>query len=58
MSTLYIVKVMDTEEAYEYEYEFENLPHVIEFISIEKQPCSIWIADTVTDGENRIPIPE
>lgn len=54
MSTLYIVKVMDTEEV----YEFGNLPHVIEFISMEKQPCSLWIADTVTGRENRIPSPE
>lgn len=58
MSTLYIVKVMDTEEVYEYEYEFGNLPHAIEFISTEKQPCTLWIADTVTGNENRIPIPE
>lgn len=56
MSTLYIVKVMDTEEVYE--YEFGNLPHAIEFISMEKQPCTLWIADTVTGNETRIPILE
>lgn len=56
MSTLYIVKVIDTKEVYE--YEFRNLPHTLEFISIEKQPCTLWIADTVTGNETRLAIPE
>lgn len=56
MSKLYIVKVCEGSESYE--YEFGNLPHAMEFISMEKQPCTLWIADTVTGNETRIPIPE
>ena len=56
MSILYVVKVIDKEEVYE--YEFGNLPHATEFISMEKQPCTLWIADTVSGDEYRMPIPE
>lgn len=56
MSTLYIVKVMDAEKVYG--YEFVNLSHAMGFISMEKQPCTLWIANTVTSTENRIPISE
>lgn len=56
MSKLYIVKVY--EENILYEYEFGNLPHATEFISMEKQPCTLWIADTVTGDECQMPIPE
>ena len=38
MSILYVVKVIGKEEVYE--YEFGNLPHATEFISMEKQPCT------------------
>lgn len=56
MSKLYVVKVYEGDE--QYEYEFGNLAHATEFISMEKQPCSLWIADTITGNENRMPIPE
>lgn len=56
MSKLFVVKVAEGNE--QYEYEFGNLAHATEFISIEKQPCTLWIADTVTSNETRIPIPE
>ena len=56
MSILYVVKVIDKEEVYE--YEFGNLPHAIECISMEKQLCTLWIADTVTGDECKMPIPE
>ena len=56
MSILYVVKAIDKEEVYE--YEFGNLPHATEFISMEKQPCTLWIADTVTGDEAQILIPE
>ena len=34
MSKLYVVKVYEGDE--QYEYEFGNLPHATEFISMEK----------------------
>ena len=56
MSIIYVVKVQDGKE--QFEYEFGNIPHATEFISMEKQPCTLWIADTVTGDEAQIPIPE
>jgi len=56
MSKLYIVKVYEGNE--HYEYEFGDFPHAAEFIFIEKEPCSLWIADTVTGNEIEIPLPE
>lgn len=54
MSKLYIIKVV--QENIKYEYEFGNLLHATEFISMEKQLCTLWIADTVTGGEYQMPI--
>lgn len=52
MSKLFVVKVIDGEE--QYEYEFGNLPHAAEFIRSEKESCTLWIADTVTGEEQQI----
>ena len=46
------------EDNEQYEYEFGNLLHATEFISSEKQPCTLWIADTVTGNETKILIPK
>lgn len=56
MSIIYVVKVQDGNE--QFEYEFGNIPHATEFISTEKQPCTLWIADTVTGNETRIQVPK
>lgn len=52
MSIIYVVKVSEGIE--QYEYEFGNLPHAAEFIRMEKESCTLWIADTVTGEEKQL----
>ena len=52
MSKIYILRVYDEDEIYE--YEFGNLPHAIEQQRAEPLRSEIWIADTVTGDETRI----
>ena len=52
MSKLYILRIYDETETYE--YEFGNLPHAMEQQQAEPLRSEIWMADTVTGEEKRI----
>ena len=52
MSKIYILRVYDDDETYE--YEFGNLPHAREQQQAELLKSEIWLADTVTGKETKI----
>ena len=52
MSKIYILRVYDTSEIYE--YEFGNFPHAREQQEAEPLRSEIWLADTVTGEETKI----
>lgn len=52
MSKIFILRVYDEDETYE--YEFGNLPHALEQQRAEPLRSEIWIADTVTGDETHI----
>jgi len=52
MSKIYILRVYDDDETYD--YEFGNLPHAREQQQAEPLRSEIWLADTVTGEEIKI----
>lgn len=52
MSKIYVLRVYDEDETYE--YEFGNLHHAIEQQQAEPLRSEIWLIDTVTGEEQQI----
>lgn len=52
MSKIYILRVYDEDETYE--YEFGNLSHALEQQWVELLRSELWIVDTITGNETRI----